>query len=138
MQTITISGNIGKDSELRSTQKGDQVLSFSVGVKQGYGDNASTNWFRCNIWGARAEKLKLHLLKGVKVVAQGELSIGSYEGKPQYEVRVNEVEFMSRGDGAKREERPTGGGSAFDSNLDDDVPFVSAGPAYAVSARGLI
>lgn len=118
MQSITVSGNIGKDAELRSTQNGDDVLSFSVGVKQGYGDNASTNWFRCSIWGKRARNLKDYLLKGVKVVAQGELSIGSYEGKPQFEIRVNEVEFMSRAEqNAGRQERRS-------PDLDDDhVPF---------------
>lgn len=128
MQLLTISGNLGKDAELRSTQSGDEVLSFNVGVKQGYGDNASTNWFRCSIWGKRARNLKDYLLKGVKVVAQGELSIGSYEGKPQFDVRVNEVELMSRAEqNAGRQERQQGGGGASyqpASDLDDDVPFV--------------
>lgn len=128
MQTITVSGNLGKDAELRSTQNGDEVLSFSVGVKQGYGDKASTNWFRCSIWGKRANSLKLHLLKGVKVVAQGELTIGSYEGKPQFDVRVNEVEFMSRGEGQRseqpRQQPASSGASAWDeTDLDDNVTF---------------
>lgn len=127
MQTVTISGNLGKDSELRTTQKGDKVLSFSVGSKQGFGNDAATNWFRCSVWGARAEKLHLYLLKGVKVVAQGELTIGSYEGKPQFDVRVNEVEFMSRGEGqpARQEQQPQQaiGGSSWDDLDGDRVPF---------------
>lgn len=121
MQTITISGNLGKDPELRSTS-GDQVLAFSVAVKQGYGDKESTNWFRCNVWGKRGTTLERYLRKGMKVVVQGELSIGSYEGKPQFDVRVNEVEFMSKGEDGERKPDARGKASARD-DLDDDVPF---------------
>ncbi len=62
MQTITISGNLGRDPSLRSVQSsGDQVLEFTVAVKQGYGDKATTNWFRCNVWGKRGATLERHL-----------------------------------------------------------------------------
>jgi len=122
MQTITVSGNLGKDPELRQTQGGDDVLGFSVGVKQGWGDKASTNWYRCNVWGKRARTLKDFLFKGVKVVVQGELQIGSYEGKPQFDIRVNEVEFMSR---AEQNGVSKGGQkqSRYQDDLDDSVPF---------------
>src|SRR3546814_842929 len=115
MQLITVSGNLGKDSEFRTTQRGDKVLSFSVGVKQGYGDRASTNWFRCSVWGKRAETLAQYLLKGVKVVAQGELTIGEYQGKAQFDVRVNEVEFMSRGEARQSESQ-----KPYETDLDDN------------------
>jgi len=129
MQTITISGNIGKDAELRTTQGGDDVLSFNVGSKQGWGDSASTNWFRCSVWGKRARTLQQYLLKGVKVVAQGELSVSMYEGKTQLNVRVNEVEFMSRAEANgrpaddRREPDTRGRAPAYTDDLDDDVPF---------------
>ncbi len=122
MQTITISGNLGKDAELRQTQGGDDVLGFSVGVKQGWGDKASTNWFRCSVWGKRAKTLEQYLRKGTKVVAQGELTIGSYEGKPQFDVRVSEVEFMSKAEAGERQSDSHGHAAAPD-DLDDDVPF---------------
>src|ERR1044071_339470 len=53
MQLITISGNLGKDAELRRTQNGDAVCSFSVGVKNGFGRDAGSNWYRVNVWGKR-------------------------------------------------------------------------------------
>lgn len=123
MQTITISGNLGKDAELRTTQSNDDVLSFSVGSKQGYGDKASTNWFRCTIWGKRARNLRDYLFKGMRVVVQGELLIGSYEGKPQYDIRVSEIEFMSRAEQNGKQQITDRGSSASQPDLDDDVPF---------------
>lgn len=129
MQTIIISGNIGSDAVTRQTQRGDKVTAFNVGVRQGFGDNSSTNWFRCNVWGDRGEKIAQYLLKGVKVFVTGELSIGSYEGKPQYDVRVNEIEWERRQAG---DSRASDGALAREIRgldrdvrdaLDDDCPF---------------
>ena len=126
MQLLTISGNLGSDPQLRTTQGGDDILSFSVGVKQGWGDKASSNWFRCSLWGKRARSLQQHLRKGVKVVVHGELTIGEYQGKPQYDIRVNEVEFLSQRDapasgyGERKQSYGSGRSDPFD---DDSVPY---------------
>lgn len=126
MQTIIISGNLGKDAESKTTQKGDKVTSFSVGVKQGWGENSSTNWYRCSVWGERGGKIAEYLSKGVKVFVTGELTIGSYEGKPQFDVRVNEIEWERRqadgSQGAPQRQRET---ASHAGDLDDDVPFLS-------------
>lgn len=121
MQTITISGNIGKDAEIRTTS-GDDVLGFNVASKQGYGERASTNWFRCSVWGKRAKTLEQYLRKGTKVVVQGELTIGSYDGKPQFDIRVGEIEFMSAREGGDRQ-ADSASQSRAAADLDDDVPF---------------
>lgn len=125
MQLITISGNLGRDAELRSTNSGDQICSFSVGVKQGWGDKASSNWFRCNLWGKRAESINGKLTKGLKVVVVGELTIGEYQGKPQYDVRVSEVEFTAAAAKASGwgDDGQSSGVNAKPGDLDDDVPF---------------
>jgi single-strand DNA-binding protein len=132
MQTIIISGNIGADAVTRQTQRGDKVTAFSLGVRQGFGDNSSTNWYRCNVWGDRGEKIAQYLLKGVKAFVTGELSIGSYDGKPQYDVRVNEVEWERRNGSSPQDTHGSGmaagkvGGQTYAYNsadLDDTVPF---------------
>lgn len=131
MQVITISGNIGGDAAIRDTS-GGMVCSFNVGSKNGFARDAGTNWFRCSLWGKRAESLQPYLLKGTKVVVTGEFTTSEYEGKQQLNVRVGDVELMSKGEGGRA---PDGGGGrgntapqrgAFDPNLDDDVPFISA------------
>lgn len=124
MQIAIISGNLGKDAELKTTQAGDKVLSFSVGVQQGWGDRASTNWFRCSVWGKRAETLSGRLLKGVRVFATGEMTIGEYNGKPQFDLRVSELDFVARGDRQQEQRRETTDNrGGFGADLDDDVPF---------------
>lgn len=123
MQTITISGNLGKDAELKSTQGGDDVLSFSVAVKQGWGDKASSNWYRVSVWGKRARSLSDYLRKGTKVVVQGELTIGEYNGKPQFDIRASEVEFMSKRDDGGAAHEPASKSDPFDADLEDGIPF---------------
>lgn len=39
INTITASGNLGKDCEQRWTPNGKAVASFSLPVKQGYGEH---------------------------------------------------------------------------------------------------
>lgn len=124
MQSITITGGLGRDSEIKQTQGGQSILTFSVGSSQGYGDKKKTNWFRCTVWGDRGAKIAQYLLKGVKVTVQGNLEIGEYEGKPQFDIRVNEVEFQSRADNAGHQAPARQAAPAYgDASLDDDVPF---------------
>ena len=123
MQSITVTGGLGRDAELKQTQGGDSILSFSVGSSQGYGDKKSTNWFRCTVWGKRGTSIAQYLTKGPKVTVQGEFSIGEYDGKAQYEIRVNEVEWQRNDAPRQQADTPAPGSSWDNADLDDSVPF---------------
>jgi single-strand DNA-binding protein len=123
MQNITISGNIGKDAELR-TVRDSQVLSFNVGVKNGYGGGATTVWYRCSLWGKAAEAFAGSLKKGTKVFVSGELTHDEYEGKPQFNVRVGSIDTAPRSEaGASNTTADTSVTWDNVKDLDDDVPF---------------
>lgn len=134
MQSLTITGNLGKDAELRSTNSGD-VASFSVGVKNGFGQDANTVWYRCSLWGKPAAAFIDSLKKGAKVTIAGELTHKEYEGKPQYDLRVGAFDIHE-----KREQsgNQSGGGSNSPRNqqadnvpddFDDDCPFATNDPS---------
>lgn len=127
MNIVFFTGNVGKDAEVR-TVNGKDVANFNVAVKQGFSRDAPTEWFRVAVWGQRASFMKEHVRKGAKVAVCGDLEIGSYEGKPQYNVRAHDVDPFCGGkrEGGDQPARQTGGGGpAFDSDLDDDVPFIT-------------
>ena len=137
MQILTLTGNVGRDPEQRSTQSGDSVTSFSVAVRQGFKRDAPSVWFRCSVWGKRGDTIRDHLRKGMKVMVVGELTIGEYQGKPSYDVRVNDVDWQptgeraaSTGGAASRGRDNVGGGGfgggGFGDDLDDSVPFATA------------
>jgi single-strand DNA-binding protein len=127
MQVISISGRCGADSKLIDTKNGDSILSLNVAVDQRNGDEKTTNWYRCSIWGKRAKTLAPYILKGTRVFIVGEMTIGEYEGKQQLNVRVNDIEFFNDKAGAAGERKPTDHDRAkqngFQRDLDDDVPF---------------
>lgn len=122
MQILTLTGNVGRDPEVRTTQKGDTVCSFSVASKQGYGRDAPTEWFRCTVWGKRGETIREHVRKGMKVTIVGEFTIGAYEGKPQYELRVNHIDWQPAGDRQPVRDTSSNSQSAQDDDW-DSVPF---------------
>ena len=106
-----ISGNIGRDPELRSTAGGSQILSFSLAVNDRKKNKQTgewedyTNWADCIVFGNRATALADMLRKGSKVAVEGKLRYSSWEAKDgtkrsKLEVVVDEVEFMSRDGGA--------------------------------------
>jgi len=123
MQFITITGNVGKDPEQRTVQGGDTVTSFSVAVRQGFKQDAATVWFRCSVWGKRGDTIKQHLAKGAKATVVGELTIGEYQGKPQYDVRVADVDWSKSQGGERPQQSDSRGPSRSAADLDDDVPF---------------
>jgi len=123
MQTITIAGRIGRDAETR-TAGSDTVTSFTVAVDQRAGRDKTTNWWRVSIWGKRGEALCQYLRKGDNTTVSGEFSLTEYEGKPQLNIRANEVALQGGKPSGERQEperKPEPAPKYAD--LDDEVPF---------------
>jgi len=126
MQIITITGYLSKDAETSKTNKGDAVTRWNVPVNQGWGDNKQTNWFRVSIWGKRAD-FAGNSRKGEFVTVTGELTIGEYQGKPQYEIRASDFTSVTTGkrepDGSRGTPVGDDAGS-FADEIDDAIPFL--------------
>lgn len=120
MKNLTISGNIGKDAEVRRTNDGTPVASFSVAVK----DRQETVWFDVSLWGKRGETLAQYLTKGTTVSVSGDLGTREYNGKTYLTVRANEVTLLGgkkRDDSAQGYSNSSMGGPA---PLEDEIPFL--------------
>lgn len=107
INSVAISGNIGSEPELRATNSGSQILSFSVAVNERVKNQQTgewtdrANWVTCVIFGTRAEKLANYLHKGDKVAVSGRLRYSSWETqdgqrRSKLEVVVDEVEFFTQ------------------------------------------
>ena len=104
MNSWNFTGNLGADAEQRVTPSGEPVVSFSVGVKAGFGDRATTTWARCQMWGKRGESVAPYLKKGQLVGVSGEASLREYDKKDgskgaSLEVRVNDLTLLGKRDG---------------------------------------
>jgi len=130
IQIITIEGYAGTDAKVHTNNDGSTVLSVNVAV-QDPSNKEQTNWYRCSVWGKRALSLEPYIVKGIKIFAVGTMSVGEYDGKPQFNVRVNDLSFTSvqktTGDNRKQQRTPTAHDRAkqngFQPDLEDEVPF---------------
>ena len=72
-------GRIGRDAEVRQTNNGTAVANFPVAVDVGYGDNKTTLWLDCSMFGKRAEGgLVQYLVKGAQVMVEGDINLRQY------------------------------------------------------------
>lgn len=132
MRQITISGNIGNDVQVNSTQSGNKVANFSVAVRQNRPDNNGeygTDWFRCSVWGTRASTVEKFYKKGSHVVITGSLSINEYNGKTQLQIDVSDFDLpdnrnTNNANSIKRDVNNSfnNGGQSIDIS-DDQLPF---------------
>lgn len=76
MQTITITGNIGKDAELATRKDGSQYLTFRVAVDEGR--DKSPTWYGVALYVSNPANLQQYLVKGARVLIQGRLTAGAY------------------------------------------------------------
>ena len=99
MNKIIISGNLTKDMEVNVTKKDILVGKFTVAVQIGYGDNSKTQFYPVVLFGNRVESLQKYLLKGTKVLIDGQVdynSIQDDEGnwKNYFQIIVNDLEIL--------------------------------------------
>jgi single-strand DNA-binding protein len=120
MNRIKISGNLGKDAEIR-TGKDTHFTTFSVADNNSWRDKSSgekrthTNWFNCIANGKMAAD-SAKLRKGDRVELVGEVRFREYEKNGAMhlacDVRVLEVRKASDESDESRAEAP-----------DSDTPF---------------
>lgn len=147
MNNWNFTGNLGADAEQRVTPSGEPVVSFSVGVKAGFGDRATTTWARCQMWGKRGQAVAEYLRKGQMVGVSGEASLREYDKKDgskgaSLEVRVSDLTLLGKRDGDQQQstQQPRQAPAARPApqsgfgDFDDDIPFMrhAAGAAWRV------
>jgi len=81
---VIVIGRLGKDPELKTTNSGKSVVSFSVSVqkrikpKDGESD---CDWFRVTAWGQTADYVGKYISKGRLVAVDGRLECRKWQDK---------------------------------------------------------
>ena len=78
MNKVLVNGNVVRDMEVKDTGK-CLVGTFTIANNVGYGEEQKTNFVNCVLFGDRVESLVEYLVKGCKVLVEGELAIEQYE-----------------------------------------------------------
>ncbi|MBE7010599.1 MAG: single-stranded DNA-binding protein [Ruminococcaceae bacterium] len=101
MNKVVLVGRLARDPELRNTQSGTPVVSFTVVcdrrfVKQG--EERQADFISCVAWGKTAEFVSRYFTKGMRIALDGRIQTRSWDdqnGQKRYatEVIAEDVEF---------------------------------------------
>lgn len=105
MNRIILIGRLTRDVELRYTQSGKAVASFTIAVDRKF-QKDETDFINIVVWNKAAENCANYIGKGRLVAVDGRLQIRSYDaqdGTKKYvtEVVADDVQFLDKG-GAKK------------------------------------
>ena len=94
LNSVTISGNLGRDPEVRYFESGNCLAKFSVAVSGREKGQDVTNWINCEAWGKLAsDVIANYCKKGSKVGVTGSLKVNTWQeretGKDRSMVIVN-------------------------------------------------
>ncbi|MBV5306609.1 MAG: single-stranded DNA-binding protein [Desulfobulbaceae bacterium] len=127
MNKAMVIGNLGNDPEIRYTQKGTAVATFSVATTERWKDaeevqQEHTDWHRIVAWKGLAEICGDHLKKGSKVYIEGKMQTRKWEenGVTRYttELIAKNMEML----GGKNADKETDSSSAVPCNNGDNPP----------------
>ena len=127
MNKIILIGRLTKDPDLRYTQNGKAVCSFTLAVDRPYTNQEEKEADFINIiaWNKSGENAAKYLAKGRQAAVEGRLQIRTYDGddgKKRWvtEVVADRVEFIGSAGAQKQEDETFGEEVDFDER---DVPF---------------
>ena len=133
MNRVILLGRLAQDPEVRYTQSGKAVASFSLAVSRygGSAQNDTTDFIPIVAWEKLAEICGNNLSKGRRILLEGRIQIRSYEDsngqkRKVTEVVASQIHFVDS-------KKDTGGGSSksngnFESMgqeavKEEDIPF---------------
>ena len=122
INTITISGHLVAEPELRYTQSGSAVANGRIAVDDGYGNSKKTYFFDYTAWTNTAEYIAKYATKGTLVTMQGKLTQHTWqtpsgENRSKVEILAQEVVLPPK---ANEPSTTLGEEITFD---DQDLPF---------------
>ncbi len=135
LNKVSLIGNLGKDPELRYTNSGVPVATFSLATNETWKDQEGnvqerTEWHNVVAWQKLAEICGEWLKKGSKVYIEGRLQSRSWDdkntGQKRYvtEIIANDMIMLDpKGSGGRTPEAPPTAPAKSGEAEKDDLPF---------------
>ena len=145
LNRASLMGRLGKDPEIRTTQSGEKVASFSIATGEQWKDKNTgekkerTEWHNVVVFGALAGVAEKYLSKGRRVLVEGAIRTRKWQdqsGNDRWSTEIVLSGFGARldiidwpegsGGGASRGQDDSYGGDQLPhgrSDFDDEIPF---------------
>ena len=105
-------GRLARDPELRRTNTGKAVTSFTIAVDN-FGKDNGASFISCVAWEKTGEFVSNYFLKGSPIAVEGRLQTRQYETKEGNKQTVTEVVVTQAHFCGKKEEKETFGSPAY-------------------------
>ena len=143
LNKVMLIGRLGQDPEVRSTQDGRSLCTFSLATSENWKDKNSgekkekTEWHRVVVFNeGLVNIIQQYVKKGSNVFIEGQLQTRKWEDKDGIEKYTTEVVLQGFNSTFKMLDSKNSGSSEnfsqdnsiedvkeFDSEIDDDIPF---------------
>lgn len=123
MNKIFEIGRLTRDPEIRYTQSGKAVCTFSIAVDDGYGENKKAYFFPVVVWNKSAEACGNSLYKGSKVAVTGKLTSRQYDNSEGKKVTVFEIVADAFGGVEFLDGKKQGGSQSNEIDETEEIPF---------------
>lgn len=100
MNKAIIIGNLTKNPDLKTTQSGLSVCTFTLAVNRAFSKEKEVDYIPCVTWRGLADNCAKFLSKGKKACVSGRIQVRDYDdknGNKRYvaEIIADDVEFLS-------------------------------------------
>ncbi len=125
---VILVGNVGKDPEIRATNEGAKIASFSLATSESWKDKNTgeykdkTEWHRVVVFNENISNIvEKYVKKGNKVYVEGALQSRKYTGSDGVEKNITEIVITRfKGEVSILDNKNQNmGSSSFDSDGDD-------------------
>lgn len=145
LNRVSLLGRLGRDPEIRNTQSGEKVATFSIATGEQWKDKNTgekkerTEWHNVVVWGALARVAEQYLRKGARVLVEGQMRTRKWQdqsGNDRWSTEVVLSGFAANlsiidwpegsGGGAARGQDDAYGGDQLPpgpATYDDEIPF---------------
>ena len=143
LNKVMLIGRLGQDPEVRSTQDGRSLCTFSLATSENWNDKNTgekrekTEWHRVVVFNeGLVNIIQQYVKKGSNVFIEGQLQTRKWEDKDGIEKYTTEVVLQGFNSTFKMLDGKNSGSSEnfsqdnsiedvkeFDSEIDDDIPF---------------
>jgi len=105
------------------------ILNINIATSRRIGEREFTDWVSAKVWGERAEKLKEHVVKGMKLLVRGRCEAKGYKRDDdtvagELVLHVDTLEFLS----PKQKAEEAGGEPAEHADAENELPLATSEP----------
>lgn len=133
INSVTVSGNLTKDPELRSTSGGVAVANFRLAFNERRKNSAGewddhAGYVSVTVWKGQGEWLAGNVKKGDGIVVSGRLHFNEWDAndggkRSELTIVANDVQVIRQKDGGSSSAPRADAGGQPPPPSDDDIPF---------------